>query len=71
MRRHIRENQTDFALDMSARLKTVLPIRRQPPRVRQHRTPFHRRQFLNDCFNCSAHMFLSFAGRKMRRSPGT
>jgi len=51
-----RETQTQFALNVSARLKSVLPICSKPFRMRRPRTPFQCRHVRDDCFNCSAHV---------------
>src|SRR6188474_2539323 len=66
MRRHC-EDQTQFALHVTARLKSALPNRRYPFRMRGSCMAFRRRHAWHDCFNCSAHSFLlSFSDRLSR-----
>ena len=70
MRGHISEIQTQFAVGMIARLKLGLPIRHQSFRLRANRVVIHRGRFVDDCFNCSAHMFLFVCVREYRASHG-
>ena len=57
LRRHTREAETQFALYVTARFETILPIRRQTFRLRRYRTAVRPRRVRDDCFNCSAHIF--------------